>query len=150
MLVNSISMQMHLRKSESIDNNCSLILPQPAILSTMLRYVAAPICLCIARRSLVLARKLVLNKQLPQRSAFLVLGRMAEDKIHFVHLARSRGGTAFEQPIACAIFRLFCYAVALEQARCTHITKQPATYAVGCSKAERTRFIPPISTNAYA
>lgn len=33
-----------------------------------------PICLCIARRSLVLARKLVLNKQLPQRFAFLERG----------------------------------------------------------------------------
>ncbi len=43
--------------------------------SSLLNLIAkVPICLCIARQSLVLARKLVLNKQLPQRFAFLERG----------------------------------------------------------------------------
>ena len=62
------------------------------------------------------------------------------DKIHFVHLVRSRGGAAFEQPIAAQSFGCFVIGERSSKLGDTPITKKPTAVAVGCSKAERTRF----------
>ena len=57
-----------------------------------------------------------------------------------MHLVRSRGAAAFEQPIAAQSFGYFVIGVRSSKLGDTPITKQPATCVVGCSKAERTRF----------
>ena len=56
------------------------------------------------------------------------------------HLVRSRGVAAFEQPIAAQSFGYFVIGVRSSKLGVTPITKQPTAVAVGCSKAERTRF----------
>ena len=57
-----------------------------------------------------------------------------------VHLVRSRGVAAFEQPIAAQSFGCFVIGMRSSKLGDTPITKQPAADAVGCSKAERTRY----------
>ena len=62
------------------------------------------------------------------------------DKIGCAHLVRSRGDAAFEQPFAAQSFGYFVIGVRSSKLGATPITKQPTAVAVGCSKAERTRF----------
>ena len=65
------------------------------------------------------------------------------DKIHSLGsriLCAPAGGAAFEQPIGAQSFGYFVIGARSSKLGVTLTTKQPAAVAVGCSKAERTRF----------